>query len=514
MIARDVVMGKEAREALVAGVNKLANAVRCTLGPKGRTVILAPSTGRQVITKDGVSVAKHIQLADPKEQVGAQLIRDVASQACDAAGDGTTTATVLAQAIINKGIELAAAGIDPINLKRGLDLATDAVLRELRTLATPADTHESIYNVAAISANGDTVIAKQIADALCAVTENGVVIINESRELEDKLDFVTGLTYDTGYLSNAFINSTAAGAWQINGPVAIAVVANDLEDATLTVAILQSIPGVPAILLAPSFSEDVTAVLQHAVTRNGIDVCPVRMPGFGSRMNDNIRDICAFTGAKPILDKSSIDWGTANNAVVKRKTFTIGADMTVDPAYLAELEERAASESGNMKVFTEDRIARLKGQIATITVGGNSEVSMKERKDRYDDAVNAARAAMRSGVLPGGGVALYNVAKALAERANTLDGAMQYGFKLLLEACSTPIRQIAANAGVSGDVVLNEIGRVDIPGWGWNAATDVYGDMYTMAVIDPAEVTISAITYATSVAGLILTTDCVITDIL
>lgn len=513
MLARDVVMGKEAREALVAGVNKLANAVRCTLGPKGRTVILAPSTGRQVITKDGVSVAKHIQLADPKEQVGAQLIRDVASQACDAAGDGTTTATVLAQAIINKGIELAAAGIDPINLKRGLDLATDAVLRELRNLATPADTHESIYNVAAISANGDTVIAKQIADALCAVTENGVVIINESRELEDKLDFVTGLTYDTGYLSNAFINSTAAGAWQINGSIAVAVVPADLEDVNLAVKIIQGVKG-PLIILAPMFGEDVTAVLQHAVTRNGINVCPVRMPGFGSRMNDNIRDICAFTRAVPITDDESIDYGTASSAVVKRKTFTLGADMAVDPAYLAELEERAASESGNMKVFTEDRIARLKGQIATITVGGNSEVSMKERKDRYDDAVNAARAAMRSGVLPGGGVALYNVAKALAERANTLDGAMQYGFKLLLEACSTPIRQIAANAGVSGDVVLNEIGRVDMPGWGWNAATDVYGDMYTMAVIDPAEVTISAITYATSVAGLILTTDCVITDIL
>lgn len=509
---KDVAMGLSARTALVEGVNILANAVRCTLGPKGRTVILAPSTGRLVITKDGVSVAKHIQLKDPKQQVGAQLIRDVASQACDAAGDGTTTATVLAQAIVNHGVELTATGVDPIGLKRGLDLATNDVIAYLRKEAVPATSYADIHSAAAISANGDEGIAQLIADALTTVTEDGVVIINESRNLEDKLDFVQGLTYETGYISNAFINSTAASAWKSIDDTAVIVLSNDLDDEDWAMELLDQCGGIPTMIMAPSFSDEVIGLLHRAITRGKLDICPVRLPGFASRMNDAIRDICAYTGATPVLERGSIGnaFGFATNVVARRKTLTMSTRDGVQPGYVEELEKALAVESGHARKFLDDRIARLKGQIATITVGGNSEVGMKERKDRYDDAINAARAAMRTGVLPGGGLALYNVASKLN---NPFEGAVRYGYNLLIKACEAPIKQIAANAGMSGDVILSELRHIADPNIGWDAATGDYVNMVAVGIIDPAEVTISAITYASSVAGLILTTDCVITDL-
>ncbi len=507
-----VAFGKDAREPLVRGVNILADAVKTTLGPKGRNVILADSNGRQIITKDGVSVAKHIYLKDPQMQVGAQLIRDVAAQACDKAGDGTTTATVIAQAIINKGVELLVAGVDPTEIKRGADLATKDVLAYLRNNTKLIADKQQIIDIAAVSANGDSLIANNIAEVLIQVGTEGVVVINEGRDLDDSINYVSGLTYDTGYASNAFINTPEQQAW-IASDVTVITYLGHLEAPKDCEAILGLI-GKNTLIVADGYDDRIMAELVMLATRQRINLCAIRNPAFGSRARETIQDINVYSAGEFIGDLENECWvGSVNSVACKRKTITMTANHELGD-YIDKLKQLEATLSSVTAKFVRDRIARLSGSIATITVGGTSEVDVKERKDRYDDAINAARGAMKEGILPGGGIALFDAAMVLSPRVLELNHQLMHGYKLILNACTAPLRQIVINAGESADVITNKVKEANETGWGYNAATDKYGDMIAMGIIDPYSVTFSAITYATSVASLILTTDCVITDII
>ncbi len=524
MAAKDVKFQSDARDRMLRGVNILADAVKVTLGPKGRNVVIEKSFGSPRITKDGVTVAKEIELADKFENMGAQMVKEVASRTNDEAGDGTTTATVLAQAIIKDGLKSVAAGLNPMDLKRGIDLATSKVVAAIKAAARPVKDTAEVAQVGTISANGEAEIGRQIADAMQKVGNEGVITVEENKGLETTTDVVEGMQFDRGYLSPYFVT---------NADKMIA----DLEDAYILLhekklsslqpmvplleAVIQS--QRPLVIVAEDVEGEALATLVVNKLRGGLKIAAVKAPGFGDRRKAMLQDIAILTGGQVISDDLGMKLENVGIDMLGRaKKITINKDNTtiVDGAGdKAEIEARVAQIRAQIEETTSDydreklqeRVAKLAGGVAVIRVGGMTEVEVKERKDRVDDALNATRAAVQEGIVVGGGVALVQAAKSLdgLKGANSDQDA---GIAIVRRALEAPLRQIAENAGVDGAVVAGKIRESADPSFGFNAQTEEYGDMFKFGVIDPAKVTRTALEDAASVASLLITTEAMIAD--
>ena len=524
MSAKDVKFDTDARNRMLAGVNVLADAVKVTLGPKGRNVILDKSFGAPRITKDGVSVAKEIELEDKFENMGAQMVKEVASRTNDEAGDGTTTATVLAQAIVKEGLKQVAAGLNPMDLKRGIDLATSTVVQGIKDMAREVKDSAEVAQVGTISANGEAAIGQQIADAMQKVGNEGVITVEENKGLETETDVVEGMQFDRGYLSPYFVT---------NADKMIA----DLEDCMILLhekklSSLQSMVPLleqviqsqkPLLIIAEDVEGEALATLVVNKLRGGLKIAAVKAPGFGARRKAMLQDLAILTGGQVIsedlgmkLESVTMDMlGTAKKVEITKDETTI-----VDGAgSKAEIEARVGQIRAQIEETTSDydreklqeRVAKLAGGVAVIRVGGMTEVEVKERKDRVDDALNATRAAVQEGVIVGGGVALVQAGKALAnlEGANADQNA---GIVIVRKAIEAPLRQIAENAGVDGAVVAGKVRESDDNNFGFNAQTEEYGDMFAFGVIDPAKVARTALEDAASIAGLLITTEAMVAD--
>ncbi|MBT5296288.1 MAG: chaperonin GroEL [Octadecabacter sp.] len=524
MAAKDVKFGTDARNRMLNGVNILADAVKVTLGPKGRNVVLEKSFGAPRITKDGVSVAKEIELEDKFENMGAQMVKEVASRTNDEAGDGTTTATVLAQAIVKEGMKAVAAGMNPMDLKRGIDLATAKVVESIKSAARPVADSAEVAKVGTISANGEADIGQQIADAMQRVGNEGVITVEENKGLETETDVVEGMQFDRGYLSPYFVTN----------PDKMTV---DLEDAIILLhekklgslqpmvplleAVIQS--GKPLLIIAEDVEGEALATLVVNKLRGGLKIAAVKAPGFGDRRKAMLQDIAILTGGQVIseelgmkLENVTIDMlGSAKRVAITKDETTI-----IDGAgKKAEIEARVTQIRNQIEETTSDydkeklqeRVAKLAGGVAVIRVGGMSEIEVKERKDRVDDALNATRAAVQEGIVVGGGVALVQAGKGLAgmEGANA---DQTIGINIVRKALEAPLRQIAENSGVDGSVVAGKIRESDDKTFGFNAQTEEYGDMFKFGVIDPAKVARTALQDAASVAGLLITTEAMVAD--
>ncbi len=524
MAAKDVKFQSDARDRMLRGVNILADAVKVTLGPKGRNVVIEKSFGSPRITKDGVTVAKEIELADKFENMGAQMVKEVASRTNDEAGDGTTTATVLAQAIIKDGLKSVAAGLNPMDLKRGIDLATSKVVAAVKAAARPVKDSDEVAQVGTISANGEAEIGRQIADAMQKVGNEGVITVEENKGLETTTDVVEGMQFDRGYLSPYFVT---------NADKMIA----DLEDAFILLhekklsslqpmvplleAVIQS--QRPLVIVAEDVEGEALATLVVNKLRGGLKIAAVKAPGFGDRRKAMLQDIAILTGGQVISDDLGMKLENVGIDMLGRaKKITINKDNTtiVDGSGdKAEIEARVAQIRAQIEETTSDydreklqeRVAKLAGGVAVIRVGGMTEVEVKERKDRVDDALNATRAAVQEGIVVGGGVALVQAAKSLdgLKGANSDQDA---GIAIVRRALEAPLRQIAENAGVDGAVVAGKIRESSDKNFGFNAQTEEYGDMFKFGVIDPAKVTRTALEDAASVASLLITTEAMIAD--
>ena len=523
MSAKQVLFGNEARVKMLDGVNILANAVKVTLGPKGRNVVLDKSYGAPLITKDGVSVAKEIELEGKFENMGAQMVKEVASKANDAAGDGTTTATVLAQAIVNEGLKSIAAGMNPMDLKRGIDKAVEAAVEELKKLSTKCEDKKSIAQVGTISANSDATVGNLIADAMENVGRDGVITVEDGQGLEDQLDLVEGMQFDRGFLSPYFINKPDTGTVELENPY-ILLCDKKIANIRDLVSILENVAkqGKSLLIIAEDVESEALATLVVNNMRGVVKVAAVKAPGFGDRRKAMLQDIAILTGGTVIsselgmeLDKATLDdLGIAKRVVINKDNTTI-IDGSGDAEAIKERVDQirkqiAESTSDYDREKLQERVAKLAGGVAVIQVGAATEVAMKEKKARVEDAMHATRAAVEEGVVPGGGVALVRVAKKIAG----LKGANQdqnVGIKVALAAMEAPLRQIVTNAGQEAAVVANEVRSKD-GNYGYNAATEEYGDMIEMGILDPTKVTRSALQYAASIAGLMLTTECMIAD--
>ncbi len=524
MSAKDVKFGDSARSKMIAGVNVLADAVKVTLGPKGRNVVIDRSFGAPHITKDGVSVAKEITLKDKFENMGAQLVREVSSKTNDIAGDGTTTATVLAQAILNEGIKSVTAGMNPMDLKRGIDLAVKALVTEIKATAKPASDSKAIEQVGSISANSDTTVGSLIAQAMEKVGKEGVITVEEGSGFEDALDVVEGMQFDRGYISPYFANKQDTLTAELENPFILLVdkkVSNIRELITVLEAVAKT--GKPLLIIAEDVEGEALATLVVNNMRGIIKVCAVKAPGFGDRRKAMLQDIAILTGGTVIseeigmqLDQTTLEHlGTAHKVTVSKEN-TVIVDGAGDAAQIAERVQqiRAQIEESTSEYDKEklqERVAKLAGGVAVIKIGAATEVEMKEKKDRVDDALHATRAAVEEGVVAGGGVALVRAAKALDGVTGANDD-QNVGINILRRAIEAPLRQIVANAGDEPSVVINAVKNGE-GNFGYNAATGEYGDMLEMGILDPAKVTRSALEHAASVAGLMLTTECMITDI-
>ncbi|MCA7927081.1 chaperonin GroEL [Burkholderia cenocepacia] len=518
MTAKDVKFRDGARQQIVKGVNVLADAVKVTLGPKGRNVVIERGFGAPVITKDGVSVAKEIELKDRFENMGAQIVKQVASKTADVAGDGTTTATVLAQAIVQEGMKHVAAGMNPMDLKRGIDKAIGAVLDELRKLSRPISTHKEIAQVGAISANSDEAIGKIIADAMEKVGKDGVITVEDGKSLENELDVVEGMQFDRGYVSPYFINDPAKQAAYLDDAL---ILLHDKKISSvrdlLPILEAASKAGKPLLIVAEDVEAEALATLVVNSMRGILKVAAVKAPGFGDRRKAMLEDLAILTGATVIseetgkqLDKATLeDLGSAKRVEV-RKDDTIIIDGAGDAA---RIEARVKSIRVQIDEATSDydreklqeRVAKLAGGVAVIKVGAVTEVEMKEKKDRVDDALHATRAAVEEGIVPGGGVALLRARAALSDiRGANAD--QDAGIRIVLRALEAPLRVIAANAGDEPSVVISKVleGKGN---YGYNAATGEYGDLVDAGVVDPTKVTRTALQNAASIASLVLTTD-------
>ena len=518
MTAKDVKFRDGARQQIVKGVNVLADAVKVTLGPKGRNVVIERGFGAPVITKDGVSVAKEIELKDRFENMGAQIVKQVASKTADVAGDGTTTATVLAQAIVQEGMKHVAAGMNPMDLKRGIDKAVGAVLDELRKLSRPISTHKEIAQVGAISANSDDAIGKIIADAMEKVGKDGVITVEDGKSMENELDVVEGMQFDRGYVSPYFINDPAKQAAYLDDAL---ILLHDKKISSvrdlLPILEAASKAGKPLLIVAEDVEAEALATLVVNSMRGILKVAAVKAPGFGDRRKAMLEDIAILTGATVIseetgkqLDKATLeDLGSAKRVEV-RKDDTIIIDGAGDAARIdarvkairAQIDE-ATSDYDREKL--QERVAKLAGGVAVIKVGAVTEVEMKEKKDRVDDALHATRAAVEEGIVPGGGVALLRARAALSDiRGANAD--QDAGIRIVLRALEAPLRVIAANAGDEPSVVISKVleGKGN---FGYNAATGEYGDLVDAGVVDPTKVTRTALQNAASIASLVLTTD-------
>ena len=524
MTAKNVTFGAEGRAKLVAGVNTLANAVRVTLGPKGRNVVIQKAFGGPAITKDGVSVAKEIELEDALENMGAQMVKEVASRTADDAGDGTTTATVLAQGIVTEGMKYVTAGMNPMDLKRGIDKAVAALVTELNTLSKPCTTQQEIAQVGSISANSDTAIGDIIASAMERVGKNGVITVESGKGLEDELDVVEGMQFDRGYLSPYFINNAERQVVELESAYVL-IVEKKISNIRDLVPVLESVAqaGKPILIIAEDIEGEALATLVINSARGVVKACAVKAPGFGDRRKAMLQDIAVLTGATVISEDMGLTLekvtgehlGTAERIEVSKDN-TIVVDGAGTKEAIAERiasiqAQLDATESDYDREKLQERLAKLDGGVAVIKVGAATEVEMKEKKDRIDDALHATRAAVEDGIVAGGGVALLRA----KQRVGKLKGAnadQDAGIDIVLRAVESPIRQITANAGDSADVVVNTILSGD-GDYGFNAANGEYGNMIELGIIDPTKVTKTALVNAASVASLLLTSECAITDI-
>ena len=523
MAAKDVKFGSDARIKMLEGVNVLANAVKVTLGPKGRNVVLDKSFGAPTITKDGVSVAKEIELEDKFQNMGAQMVKEVASQANDAAGDGTTTATVLAQSIITEGLKAVAAGMNPMDLKRGIDKAVLAAVEELKTLSVPCADTKAIAQVGTISANSDENVGKLIAEAMDKVGRDGVITVEDGQGLQDELAVVEGMQFDRGYLSPYFINKQDTASVELDDPF-ILLVDKKVSNIREMLSVLEGVAkaGKPLVIIAEDVEGEALATLVVNTMRGIVKVAAVKAPGFGDRRKAMLQDIAILTAGTVIseeigmeLEKATLEeLGRAKRIVITKENTTIidgvGEAATIE-ARIAQIRQQIEESSSDYdKEKLQERVARLAGGVAVIKVGATTEVEMKEKKARVEDALHATRAAVEEGVVAGGGVALVRAAAKLADlKGDNEDQTV--GIRVALRAMESPLRQIVDNAGEEPSVVANRV-REGEGNFGYNAATEVYGDMLEMGILDPTKVTRLALQFAASVAGLMITTECMITD--
>jgi chaperonin GroEL len=523
MTAKDVRFSDDARQRMFRGVNVLANAVKVTLGPKGRNAVLDKSYGAPTVTKDGVSVAKEIELKDKFENMGAQMVKEVASNTSDEAGDGTTTATVLAQAIIREGLKSVAAGANPMDLKRGIDQAVIAATEELKKLSKPCKDPKAIAQVGTISANSDESIGKTIADAMAKVGKEGVITVEEGQGLENELEVVEGMQFDRGYLSPYFINNQQSQSAELEKPLILLVdkkIANIRELLPLLETVAKS--GRQLLIVAEDVEGEALATLVVNTIRGIVKVAAVKAPGFGDRRKAMLQDIAILTGGKVISDEVGLslekatlsDLGEAKKVLVEKENTTIidgagkAADIKGRVESIRQQIEDATSDYDKEKL--QERVAKLSGGVALIKVGAATEIEMKEKKARVEDALHATRAAVEEGVVPGGGVAFLRALKAIEKLVGSNEDQTT-GIKILARAIEEPLRQIVANAGEDAAVVLNRV-REGKGTFGYNAATSEYGDMVEMGILDPTKVTRLALQNAASVAGLLLTTEVMIAE--
>src|SRR5690554_5493404 len=524
MAAKEVKFGNSARQRMLKGVNVLADAVKVTLGPKGRNVILDKSFGAPRITKDGVSVAKEIELEDKFENMGAQMVKEVAQRTNDETGDGTTTATVLAQAIVREGLKSVAAGMNPMDLKRGIDLATSKVVEAIRKAARDVSDTAEIAQVGTISANGEKEIGQQIADAMQKVGNEGVITVEENKGLETETDVVEGMQFDRGYLSPYFVTNSDKMVADLEDCI-ILLHEKKLSSLQPMVPLLEQViqSQKPLLIIAEDVEGEALATLVVNKLRGGLKIAAVKAPGFGDRRKAMLQDIAILTGGQVIsedlgmkLESVTMDMlGSAKKVTITKDETTIveGAGEK------AEIEARVAQIRNQIEETTSDydkeklqeRVAKLAGGVAVIRVGGMTEVEVKERKDRVDDALNATRAAVQEGIVVGGGVALIQAGKVL-EGLTGENNDQTVGIGIVRKALEAPLRQIAENAGVDGSVVAGKIRESSDPKFGFNAQTEEYGDMFKFGVIDPAKVVRHAIQDAASIAGLLITTEAMIAD--
>ena len=524
MAAKEVQFGTEVRQKMVNGVNMLANAVKVTLGPKGRNVVLDRSFGGPHITKDGVTVAKEIELKDKFENMGAQMVKEVASKTNDVAGDGTTTATVLAQTIVAEGMKYVTAGMNPTDLKRGIDKAVAALVDELKNIAKPCDTSKEIAQVGSISANSDEQVGAIIAEAMEKVGKEGVITVEDGKSLENELDVVEGMQFDRGYLSPYFINDAEKQIAALDNPFVL-LFDKKISNIRDLLPVLEQVAKAsrPLLIIAEDVEGEALATLVVNNIRGILKTVAVKAPGFGDRRKAMLQDIAILTGGTVIaeevglsLEKATLeDLGQAKRIEIGKENTTIidgfgdAAQIEARVAEIRQQIETATSEYDKEKL--QERVAKLAGGVAVIKVGAATEVEMKEKKDRVEDALHATRAAVEEGVVAGGGVALLR-ARAALENLHTGNADQDAGVQIVLRAVESPLRQIVANAGGEPSVVVNKVleGKGN---YGYNAGSGEYGDMIEMGVLDPAKVTRSALQHAASIAGLMLTTDCMIAEI-
>ena len=524
MAAKDVKFAQDARERMLRGVDILANAVKVTLGPKGRNVVIEKSFGAPRITKDGVTVAKEIELEDKFENMGAQMLKEVASKTADLAGDGTTTATVLAQAIVREGAKSVAAGSNPMDLKRGVDLAVQAIIDDLKTNSKKV-TKDQIAQVGTISANGDEVVGKKIAEAMDKVGSEGVITVEESKTLDFELDVVEGMQFDRGYLSPYFITNADKMIAELESPY-ILIHEKKLSGLQAMLPVLEAVvqSGKPLLIIAEDVEGEALATLVVNKLRGGLKVAAVKAPGFGDRRKAMLEDIAVLTGGTVISEDLGIKLETVTLDMLGRaKKVAIDKENTtiVDGSgKKGDIESRVKQIKAQIEETTSDydreklqeRLAKLAGGVAVIKVGGATEVEVKERKDRVDDALHATRAAVEEGIVPGGGVALLRAAKSLDSLKPENDD-QKVGINIVRKALQAPARQIATNAGEDGSVIVGKILENSKYAYGYNAQSHEYGDLYAQGVIDPTKVVRCALQDAASVSGLLITTEAMIADV-
>ena len=524
MAAKDVNFGTDARNRMLNGVNILADSVKVTLGPKGRNVVLDKSFGAPRITKDGVTVAKEIELEDKFENMGAQMVKEVASRTNDEAGDGTTTATILAQAIVKEGMKSVAAGMNPMDLKRGIDKATSAVVASIKKASRPVSDSAEVAQVGTISANGEAEIGQQIADAMQRVGNEGVITVEENKGLETETVVVEGMQFDRGYLSPYFVTNPEKMTSELEDAI-ILLHEKKLSSLQPMVPLLEQViqSGKPLLIVAEDIEGEALATLVVNKLRGGLKIAAVKAPGFGDRRKAMLQDLAILTGGQVIsedlgmkLESVTMDMlGSAKRVSITKDETTIVEGL----GEKAEIEARVAQIRGQIEETTSDydreklqeRVAKLAGGVAVIRVGGMTEVEVKERKDRVDDALNATRAAVQEGVVVGGGVALIQACKVLDDlKGENPDQAV--GMKIIARALEAPLRQIAENAGVDGAVVAGKVRESKKASFGFNAQTEEYGDLFAFGVIDPAKVVRTALEDASSIAGLLITTEAMVAD--
>ncbi|KTG16480.1 MULTISPECIES: chaperonin GroEL [unclassified Guyparkeria] len=524
MSAKEVRFSTSARDRMLRGVNTLADAVKVTLGPKGRNVVIEKSFGAPAVTKDGVSVAREIELEDKFENMGAQMVKEVSSQTADVAGDGTTTATVLAAAIVREGVKAVAAGMNPMDLKRGIDRAVEAAVTELKELSKPCTDNKAIAQVATISANSDKKVGEIIAEAMERVGKDGVITVEEGSGFEDELDVVEGMQFDRGYLSPYFVNNQKQMLVELEDPY---ILMHDKKISNIR-DLLPALEGAakankPLLIIAEDIEGEALATLVINAMRGIVKVAAVKAPGFGDRRKAMLQDLAIVTGGQVISDEVGLtlekatmeDMGTAKRVVVSKENTTIingsGTKEDIDDR-VAQIRTQIENTSSDYdKEKLQERIAKLAGGVAVIKVGAATEVEMKEKKDRVDDALHATRAAVEEGIVPGGGVALIRALTSLGElKGENVD--QQTGISIALRAMEDPLRFIVANSGGEPSVVVQGV-RQGSGNYGYNASNGEYGDMVEMGILDPTKVTRSALQNAASVAGLMITTECMIAEI-